>query len=186
MEHWDDLDRTAIRAQSERSPSDLGAAARQRYRSVFSPMHMWGVGWSERMSARRGVGFSDAWSDRRLVEFALAIPQRVLNTVGDEKRLVRRAVAPLLPPETRGGLKKTDPYPLYSRALRARAAPTIERLFASSRSAGRDWLNSEVLADHYQAVAEGASEHHCLWWAISTEAWLRAFHEPAGGSAGHV
>jgi len=179
---WDDLDRAALRAQSERSPSDLGTAARQRYRSVFSPMHMWGVGWSERMSARRGVGFSDAWSDRRLVEFVLAIPQRVLNTVGDEKRLVRRAVAPLLPPAARDGLKKTDPYPLYSRALRARAAPTIEGLFSPSRSAGREWLDSRVLSDHYQAIVEGASEHHCLWWAISTEAWLRAFHEPAGDS----
>ncbi|MCL7959680.1 MAG: asparagine synthase-related protein, partial [marine benthic group bacterium] len=173
---WGDLDRSAIRAQSDRSPSDLGAAARQRYRSVFSPMHMWGVGWSERMSARCGVGFSDAWSDRRLVEFVLAIPQRVLNTVGNEKGLVRRAVQPLLPPEVHRGLKKTDPYPLYSRALRARAVPTIEQLFAGSRSAGRQWLDASALADHYQGVVEGAPEHHCLWWAISTEAWLRAFH----------
>jgi asparagine synthase (glutamine-hydrolysing) len=173
---WGDLDLSAIRAQSDRSPPDLGAAARQRYRSVFSPMHMWGVGWSERMSARSGVGFSDAWSDRRMVEFVLAIPQRVLNTVGDEKKLVRRAVAPLLPREVHRGLKKTDPYPLYSRALRERAVPTIEQLFAGSRSAGREWLDSVVLADHYRGVADGASEHHCLWWAISTEAWLRAFH----------
>ena len=173
---WRDLDRAALRAQADRSPSNLGAAARQRYRSVFSSMHMWGIGWSERMSARRGVGFSDAWSDRRLAEFVLALPQRVLNTVGDEKRLVRRAVEPMLPPEVRQGLGKTDPYPLYSRALRATAVPTIEQLFTASRSADREWVDSTVLADHYRAVADGASEHHCLWWAISTEAWLRAFH----------
>jgi asparagine synthase (glutamine-hydrolysing) len=173
---WRDLDRAALKAQVDRSPSNLGAAARQRYRSVFSPMHMWGVGWSERMSALRGVGFSDAWSDRRIAEFVLALPQRVLNTVGGEKRLVRRALEPLLPPEVRQAMGKTDPYPLYSRALRVTAVPTIEKLFAASRSADREWLDSTVLADHYQAVADGASEHHCLWWAISTEAWLRAFH----------
>jgi asparagine synthase (glutamine-hydrolysing) len=128
------------------------------------------------MSARRGVGFSDAWSDRRLAEFVLALPQRVLNTVGGEKRLVRCALEPLLPAEVRQGLGKRDPYPLYSRALRSRAAPTIEQLFVDSRSADREWLDAEVLADHYRAVADGAPEHHCLWWAISTEAWLRAFH----------
>ena len=176
MNRWKDLDRAAIGAHAASSPPDLGMAARARYRSVFSAVHMWGVGWSERMGARRGVGFSDAWSDRRLAEFALAIPQRLLNTVGNEKRLVRRAVAPLLPTEARRSLKKTDPYPLYSRALRARAAPTIEWLLTASRSGSRGWLDAEVLADHYQAVADGASEHHCLWWAISTEAWLRAFH----------
>jgi asparagine synthase (glutamine-hydrolysing) len=174
---WEHLDRAAIRRSSERSPPALGSAAGQRYRSVFSPMHMWGVGWSERMSSRRGVGFSDAWSDRRLAEFALAVPQRVLNTVGDEKRLVRRAVAPLLPPALRSELGKTDPYPLYDRALRVRAAPTIEGLLADSRAADRGWLDSAVLGAHYRGVADGASEHHSLWWAISTEAWLRAFHD---------
>ena len=110
-----------------------------------------------------------------MAEFVMAIPQRVLNTVGDEKRLVRRAVAPLLPGEVHQGLKKTDPYPLYSRALRERALPTIEQLFTGSRSADRQWLDAGTLADHYQGVVEGAPEHHCLWWAISTEAWLRAF-----------
>lgn len=173
---WNDLDRSALRARADRSPFNLDSAVRQRYRAVFSSMHMWGVGWSERMSARRGVGFSDAWSDRRLAEFVLALPQRVLNTVGGEKRLVRAALAPLLPPDASDGLRKTDPYPLYSRALRSRAAPTIEQLFADSRSADREWLDAEVLADHYRTVADGAPEHHCLWWAISTEAWLRAFH----------
>ena len=141
-------------------------------------MHMWGVGWSERMSALRGVGFSDAWSDRRLVEFVLAVPQRALNRVGDEKRLVRRAVEPLLPPDVRQGMTKTDPYPLYNRALRARAAPTIEYLLSGSRAASREWLDGEALESHYRAVVEGAAEHHSLWWAISTEAWVRAFHEP--------
>ena len=181
MNRWKDLERAAIRAHASVAPPDLGMAARARYQSVFSATHMWGVGWSERMGARRGVGFSDVWSDRRLAEFAVAIPQRLLNTVGEEKRLVRRAVAPLLPPEARRDLKKTDPYPLYNRALRARAAPTIERLLVDSRSGRREWLDSEVLQDHYRDVVNGASEHHCLWWAISTEAWLRAFHDPERG-----
>lgn len=184
--HWDGLDRAAARARSERTLPGLRTGARQRYRSVFSPMHMWGVGWSERMSALRGVGFSDAWSDRRLVEFALAIPQRALNRVGDEKRLVRQAVGPLLPPEVREGMKKTDPYPLYDRSLRARAAPTIKRLLSGSRTASRDWLDAEALERHYRAVMDGAAEHHSLWWAISTEAWMRAFHEPVHKGEGLI
>jgi asparagine synthase (glutamine-hydrolysing) len=183
LERWDGLDRDAIRAQSEGAPSDLGIAASQRYRSVFSPMHMWGVGWSERMSALRGVGFADAWSDRRLLEFVLAIPQRVLNTVGDEKRLVRRAVSPLVPPRVRSALGKTDPYPLFNRALRARAAPTIQHLFTASRAAHRGWLDSEALEAHYRSVRDGAVEQDSLWWAISTEAWLRAFHDPVASGA---
>jgi asparagine synthase (glutamine-hydrolysing) len=175
--HWLAMDRAGIRARSERVPKGMGFAARERYRSVFSAMHMWGVGWSDRMHALRGVGFADAWSDRRLVEFVLAVPQRVLNTVGDEKRLVRRAMASLIPPHLLSGLGKTDPYPLFDRALRARAAPTIETLLGSSRASSRGWLDGESLAAHYRAVRDGGEEWHSLWWALSTEAWLRQFHE---------
>jgi asparagine synthase (glutamine-hydrolysing) len=128
------------------------------------------------MGARHGVGFADAWSDRRLVELVHAIPQRALNTVGSEKRLVKQAVSPLLPPAVRSAQGKTDPYPLFDRALRARAAPTIENLLADSHAAARGWLDETRLREHYRQVREGRPEHNSLWWAICVEAWLRAHH----------
>jgi len=179
---WQHLDRARIRSQAEAAPGHLGFAATQRYRAIFAPMHMWGVGWSERMSARHGLGFADAWSDRRLVEFALAVPQRVLNTAASGKKLVRRAIAPLLPPEVRSALGKTVPYPLHDRALRDRAVRTIERLFDQPRSADRGWIDGRAIQEHAGAVSRGEPERHSLWWAIATEAWLRAHHDPGHSS----
>jgi asparagine synthase (glutamine-hydrolysing) len=171
-----DLDQAGFRRDADAAPGGLGFAAARRYKAIFSPMHMWGVGWSERMSVRRGLGFADAWSDRRLVEFALSVPQRELNSVHAGKKLVRSAISPLVPKEIRGEMGKTDPYPLYDRALRGRAASTIAHLFTESLSEARGWIDAAAIRQHARAVASGEPEHHCLWWAIATEAWLRAHH----------
>ena len=59
-----------------------------------------------------GVDMLDPTSDRRVVEFCLAIPEEQFLHQGEPRALIRRAMAPLLPPEIlqerRRGLQMAD------------------------------------------------------------------------------
>ncbi|MFQ5678752.1 MAG: asparagine synthase-related protein, partial [Gemmatimonadota bacterium] len=156
-------------------PPLRGVARRQRYDSIFTPLHVRGMIWSERSYARFGLSFADPWSDRRIVEFALGTPQRILNRVGEEKRLTRRAMEGLMPAASLAAARKISPYPHYHRALTRLARPQICELLHRSEAGSRGYLNAGLLSGHYEAVLQGAREHACFWWALTLEMWLRTY-----------
>ncbi len=152
-----------------------GRAQQQRYHAILTPMHMQGVVWSERTAARFGLSFVDPWSDTRLAQFALAVPQRVLNATGAEKRLVRYAMRGVMPEAARRQAGKVSPYPLYERALKEQARETILDLITDMKAAARGYVDEEALRRHYAALREGEAEHPFFWWALALEMWLRRY-----------
>lgn len=157
-------------------PVDLRTFARQqRYQAVFVSMHMRGVVWSERTQARYGIGFADPWSDRRIVSFAVAVPQRVLNRTGEDKRLARQAMRGIMPEEVRQAVTKIIPYPLYEWAITKKEKDTVLDLTTNMEASRRGFVREEVLRDHFEAICRGETEHPFFWWALTLEMWLRQY-----------
>src|SRR5690606_33413033 len=150
-------------------------AAAERYQSIFTELHLRSVVDSGRLHARFHQTFADPWSDRRIAEFAVAIPQRVLNTGFEDKRLTRRVVVGMIPDAARLAMRKTVPLPLYDRGIRERARETIEELLSDSELARRGWVDDRTLRDHYRAIVAGGRDDGYLWYTLSLELWLRAF-----------
>jgi asparagine synthase (glutamine-hydrolysing) len=150
-------------------------AARERYRMIFTPLHMLGVEASERMHARHGQAFADPWSDRRIAEFVCQIPQRTLNQVHDEpKRLTRRAMAHLVPEHHVRAMRKIVPTPLFDRGLREKARPRIEGLLEDVRSAERGFVDPVRLRDAYRDICgDPGADSTPFWRTLTLELWLR-------------
>ena len=151
-----------------------GHATRERYRAVFTPLQLHGVLASERTHARFGQAFADPWSDRRLAEFAVAVPQRVLNTVGDEKRLTRLAMRGIVPEQFLSRATKTVPTPLFDRGLRERGSGTVLALLTGSESERRGYIDERRAREHYRNEIQGrGASAATMWRALTLEMWLR-------------
>jgi asparagine synthase (glutamine-hydrolysing) len=157
-----------------------GLARRQRYDAVFMPLHFHGLRTSERMHARLGQSFADPWSDRRLAEFAVAVPQRVLNRVGEMKRLTRAALRGLVPERTRLAMSKIVPEPLFQRGILDRSRDRIATLLTGMESAARGYVEEDVLTERYRGMLNGAPDEPYLWHALTLELWLRAYWRQPG------
>jgi asparagine synthase (glutamine-hydrolysing) len=155
-------------------PPFPSSAVRERYRLIFMDLHMHGIESSERMHARQHQGFADPWSDRRIVEFACQVPQRVLNRVGEPKRLVRRALKNLLPAHFATSMQKIVPTPLFDRGLRENGQPVALSLIHDSLAARQGLIDQKQLHDAYQALCERRPASVAeIWRALSFELWLR-------------
>jgi len=155
-------------------PPFPSSAARERYRFVFTPLHMQGIESSERMHARQHQAFADPWSDRRIVEFACQLPQRVLNRVEEPKRLVRRALKNLVPTHFTANMQKIVPTPLFDRGLRDNGQALALSLIQDSQAARRGFLDQTRLHDSYQALCQRRPASVAeIWRALSFELWLR-------------
>ena len=160
---------------SEGAPRELKShAARERYRAIFTPLQLHGVAASERVHARFGQAFADPWSDRRLAEFAVSVPQRILNTVGDEKRLTRLAMKGVVSEEFLHSATKIVPTPLFDRGLRERGAPVVRSLLSDSEAALRGYIDEERALEHYlMVIRAGRGSTRAMWRTLTVEMWLR-------------
>ena len=156
-----------------------GFARGRRYQAIFAPMHMRSMVWSERTQARFGLGFADPWSDRRIASFVLAVPQPVIaRPGGGDKPFVRRAMRGIMPEAVRLAARKIVPYPLYRHALENKARQTVMDLMSESQSAARGYVDPSVLRSHFESICRGERDHHCFWWALTLEMWLRNHWAP--------
>ncbi len=167
------VDLAGVIRRWESAPAVKGFARRKRYETVFTPMHMRGMVWSERSQARFGLGFADPWSDRRIASFSLAVPQRVLNTTAERKRLARRSMCGVMPEAARMAARKISPYPLNRAALTELERDTILELMTNSESGARGYVGEELLRAHFEAICLGEQDHPYFWRALTLEMWLR-------------
>lgn len=172
------VDLAGVRA-NDAAPAGLDFLRAQRYRYVFTPLHLRGVAWSERTYARHGLAFADPFSDRRLVELVLSLPPSAINRPGDQsKPLMRAAMRGVMPEAARVQAAKIVPTPLYEQSLRRRAG-LVRTLLTAPRIEDRGWVDAALLMRHFEQWLAGAPLRAEFWWAVQVEAWLRA--QEAGG-----
>jgi asparagine synthase (glutamine-hydrolysing) len=155
--------------------SGFSASRRARVELVLTPLHIRGMAWSERTYARHGLVFADPFSDRRLVEFAIAVPQVVVNRPGDvSKPLMRAAMRGIVPEEARRRMDKVLPTRIFEDHLRIDAAPTIDRLLSQPRVEAHGWVDGTEWRAEYEAWRSGTGRLSAeWWWTLGVEIWLR-------------
>jgi len=167
-------DLTSLIDSDQPDISGFGFARRERISAVLSASDVRETGWVDRLYSHSGIRFTDPWSDRRIAEFAVTVPQRVLNSPGADKRLAHEAMAGLLPDAIHRQLSKGSLKPLFDAGLRSLGRPTIESLFTESVGSEMGFVDEGALRDRYEVYAARGHGDFRLWWAITLEMWLRA------------
>jgi asparagine synthase (glutamine-hydrolysing) len=160
------------------SPPDLrvkGAARRARYRHLSEPEQQRVGVWLERLYQRRGLNYADPWSDRRLFELALALPQRVLNSPAEPKRLVKQAMQGVMPEEALRRTGKVYPAAHFFRGITTESREAVRDLIMRPVSGALGYVNEDRLVEAYRQVESGEPSSHDLWHALTLEMWLRAY-----------
>src|SRR5690606_5270962 len=130
-------------------------ACRKRRSLIFHPFQLQGSVWSERTCAMYRCGFTEPWSDRRMADVAVAVPQWILNRSGDPKRLVRAAMAGIMPEKARLSARKILPTPFFEQALRRDAIQTVQDLVTDMVADCLGYVNQSVLQEQYLAIRNG-------------------------------
>lgn len=137
---------------------------------------------ADRMSMAHGLEARVPYLDHRVVEFGLALPDRLKVANGTGKIFLRRFGERLLP---KGGLdrpKRGFTVPVRD-MLRAETAARLAEALASS-PAIRRWFRPEgvrVLADESRSQGRGATT---AWRLLQFALWHRLFVESDGGAPG--
>lgn len=158
------------------APDPLAARARRpsQYASLFSPFQA--LSPREAFHANGcGVEIRDPYRDLRLVEFALAIPAHLLQRVGRSKRILRDAMAGLLPDEVVTRTVETPLGPLYRKGLLEREAETVRSLLESRDAPWRRFVSSEWLAETFPGRISTAPDGPDLlvpWLCATFVLWL--------------
>lgn len=155
-----------------------GWARRERAAAVVSSHDVREVGWLDRIYSRYGVRITDPWSDKRIAEFAIGVPQRILNAPGKDKRLLREAMTGLMPEEARLSASKGSLRPLFDAGLRELGRDTVLDLLTGMMSAEMGFVAEPEVRSHYDRYALGGPGDFRLWWVLTLEMWLRAHWSP--------
>jgi asparagine synthase (glutamine-hydrolysing) len=141
-------------------PGYARAAPRERRLAYLLPGKLPTGAWWHQRGAAQGVEMRDPTGDVRLLEFCVGTPDEQFASGGHDRWLMRRTLAPLVPPAVGGqrlrGAQAADiAYRLRADADNVGAA--VERVAASD--AAREYLDVAKLRDSWKAVAGGASEN---------------------------
>lgn len=117
--------------------------------------------------------------DNELVDVALSIPAEIRTHRRDLKGLLRKAVAPVLPPSLLTAPKKGFVIPLKL-WLRGPLRPLCERLFAPQRLAAQGLFNPDFHAAFVMPHMEGRADHTAkVWGALMLQLWYALHIEGA-------
>jgi asparagine synthase (glutamine-hydrolysing) len=139
----------------------------------------------DRQCTAFGLDHADPFLDHRLIEFMFRIPGDLKIRDGITKRLLRDAMAGILPEETRSRIKKTGWNAPAHVWFSGRGLEQLHDLVGSRPFRERGlWNASEVeriLDEHAEIVSTGGlRENHMmfLWQLVNLETWLSMFDRP--------
>ncbi|HZS83300.1 MAG TPA: asparagine synthase (glutamine-hydrolyzing) [Stellaceae bacterium] len=135
---------------------------------------------TDRFSMAHALEARTPFLDAEFAETALSVPAELRTARGDLKGLLRRAVAPLLPPTVLAAPKRGFVIPLKL-WLRGRLRPLAERLLAPRRLAEQGIFKPEFHAAFVRPHVEGKADHtNRVWAAIMFQLWHMVFIERSG------
>ena len=165
--------------QIERVPGE-GAAEYEARLAIGDPLIARAVSWNHLFGLDEGIHVRSALFDSRVISFAVSRPLSDRGSGGDGKRLLRHAMAGLIPdtvlaPRSR---KTGTPVGYFNRQLGISFASEVDKLFR----AGQSNLERMGLLDH--ALLQSAVEEYSrtglhglgaiLHLTVETERWLVA------------
>lgn len=126
--------------------------------------------------ASRGVEPVMPYWDRRLVEFLVAIPADQLGLPGVDRRIVRNAISPHLPPAVAQRPPRTVFIPLMKRGLLERETAVVRELIRAPRIVKDGFVRREWLEHTYAKLPEWHQKDVTRFWCcLCLELWFRAF-----------
>ena len=132
-----------------------------------------GIVWETRPSAQAGIDLRHPYHDQRLVEFAMALPAYWVYDGQQDKRIVRQAMAAILPdnaqPQPNSGLLG----PLYRRGLLDRESATLDRLLNNHAGLWRQYVRPEAMLRAREWLKTSMDGAWLLlpWLCASLEIW---------------
>jgi asparagine synthase (glutamine-hydrolysing) len=140
-------------------PEFTRASPRERRLSYLVPGKLPTGAWWHQRSAAQGIEMRDPTADVRVLEFCVGVPDEQFARDGHERWLIRRALAPLVPPDvawsTLWGAQGADiAYRLRADAMAV--STEVERV--ASSEAGREYLDVEALRRDWRGIAAGGTE----------------------------
>jgi len=135
---------------------------------------------TDRFSMAHSLEARTPFLDNELVDLALSIPAHNRTHRRDLKGLLRRAVAPVLPPELLTAPKRGFVIPLKL-WLRGPLRPLCERLFAPSRLSSQGILRPDFLDAYVRPHLNGRADNTAkVWGALMLQLWHALFIEGEG------
>jgi asparagine synthase (glutamine-hydrolysing) len=129
----------------------------------------------DRVSMAHSLEVRVPFLDNELVEIARRIPSRLKHANGDGKRILRRAMAGLLPPEIVDKRKQGFSPPDES-WYRGPTMDQIRELLLDRRTVERGWFRPEAVRRVLDEHREGRQNHRLLIWSLLCfEWWNRLF-----------
>jgi hypothetical protein len=141
-----------------------------------------GFQYDEPVLAERGAALTMPFLDPAVAQCALASPNRHHIGPRVQKRLLRAAVADLLPDSMRG-LHKTVQRLRHDRALTEAFEPLLRELDLARSLSDRGLVAAEdvnSLLEHQPDGALSPERMHALWALASAELWMRLFLDGRG------
>jgi asparagine synthase (glutamine-hydrolysing) len=132
---------------------------------------------TDRFSMAHSLEARTPFLDNGFVDLVRRIPAHLRTRRGDLKGLLRRAVAPLLPPELLAAPKKGFVIPLGA-WLRGRLRPAVEHLLAPDRLKRQGLLAPSFVRDYVTPHLDGRADHTLKVWAgMMFQLWHLRFVE---------
>jgi asparagine synthase (glutamine-hydrolysing) len=133
-------------------------------------------------SMANGLEARSPFLDHPLVEFAARLPSRFKRRRGRGKRVLRRAIADLLPPSLLDRPKMGFGVPI-SRWFRGELRPLLQDVLLSDTAARRPFFRPEATRALIDDHLAGRRDHGQRLWALLTlELWCRRFLEGGAGT----
>lgn len=132
-----------------------------------------GAALARRFYERAGLVLADPYQDRRLVEFAMSMPADHLGAPGCRKRLLRYAMAPLLPGRVRARPRWPGLAPMLERTVFGERSRFIRGLFEPGLVRQMDLVDEDWLRAALTGSRPSAALAYQVWLCVSLELWLR-------------
>jgi asparagine synthase (glutamine-hydrolysing) len=137
------------------------------------------VGEYDRLAAPLGIEVRHPLLDRRVVELVFALPPEQIFRVGEDRRILRRAMRGIVPPAVLERQRKTTFMPLIERELRSRAAE-LRSVLRNPLLATLGLVDAFALRAAFERFLRTSSNDQLageLWFSVTLERWLRALLE---------